>query len=60
MADAILDKKPGDEVEIEYFRGGDRKTVEVKLGQAARSARRRLAAAGRRGAAGQGLPFPLP
>ena len=33
VAEAILDNKPGDEIEIEYFRGEDRRTVEVKLGK---------------------------
>ena len=32
VADAILDNKPGDEVQIEYFRGDDRKSTTVKLG----------------------------
>ena len=33
MADAIADKKPGDEVEVEYYRGDDKKTATVKLGK---------------------------
>ena len=33
VADAILDRKPGDEVEIEYFRGDERRTVSVELGE---------------------------
>jgi S1-C subfamily serine protease len=32
VADAILDNKPGDEIEIEYFRGDDRRMAKVKLG----------------------------
>jgi S1-C subfamily serine protease len=32
VADAILDNKPGDEIQIEYFRGDDRKSTTVKLG----------------------------
>jgi S1-C subfamily serine protease len=31
IAAAIADRKPGDEVEVEYYRGNDRKTTEVKL-----------------------------
>ena len=31
VADAIADDKAGDEIEIEYFRGDERKTAEVKL-----------------------------
>jgi S1-C subfamily serine protease len=30
---AIQDNKPGDEVEVEYFRGDERKTAKVKLGE---------------------------
>ena len=33
VADAIADKKPGDEVKIEYYRGNDKKTATVKLGK---------------------------
>ena len=33
VADAIADKKPGDEVRIEYYRGDDKKTATVKLGK---------------------------
>ena len=29
----VADKKPGDKVEIEYYRGRDKKTVEVTLGK---------------------------
>ena len=33
VASAIADNKPGDTIEIEYFRGDDREKVEVKLGE---------------------------
>jgi S1-C subfamily serine protease len=31
VAAALVDRKPGDEVEVEYYRGKDKKTVKVKL-----------------------------
>ncbi len=31
VADAIADDKPGDRIEIEYYRGDDKKTAKVKL-----------------------------
>jgi S1-C subfamily serine protease len=33
VAEAIADDKPGEEIEIEYFRGDDRKTAKVELGK---------------------------
>ena len=33
VANAIADKKPGDKVEVEYYRGRDKKSVEVTLGK---------------------------
>jgi S1-C subfamily serine protease len=33
VAAAIADDKPGEEVEVEYYRGKDRKTARVKLGK---------------------------
>jgi len=33
VADAIGSKKPGDTVEVEYYRGDDKKTATVKLGK---------------------------
>jgi S1-C subfamily serine protease len=33
VANAIADDKPGEEIEIEYFRGDDRRTATVKLGE---------------------------
>jgi len=59
VADAILDNQPGDEVEIEYFRGDDRRTVTVELGKRPQS----LDGAGfpeSDEAPEEGLPFPLP
>jgi 2-alkenal reductase len=33
VASAIADKKPGDTVTIEYYRGNDKKSARVKLGK---------------------------
>jgi len=33
VASAIADDEPGDKIEIEYYRGDDKKTAEVKLGK---------------------------
>jgi S1-C subfamily serine protease len=33
LRDVILERKPGDRVEIEFYRGADRRTLEVKLGR---------------------------
>ena len=33
VGEAIADEKPGDSVEVEYYRGDDRKTADVKLGK---------------------------
>ena len=33
VANAIADKKPGEKVELEYFRGNDRRTANVTLGK---------------------------
>ena len=57
VADAILDDQPGDEVEIEYFRGEDRKTVTVKLGSRPQSLD---FGAVPQGEPDDSLPFPLP
>ena len=68
VAEAIAGKKPGDEVEVAYFRGDDRKTTTVKLEE------RPNETAGRPGGGqgqapggpqapegpGGGLPFPPP
>jgi S1-C subfamily serine protease len=56
VADAILDNKPGDEIEIEYFRGDERRTAKVKLGERPQS----LDAGVDPGRPDEGLPFPLP
>jgi S1-C subfamily serine protease len=61
VADAIADNKPGDTVEIEFFRGNDRETVKVKLGERPDDLN-----TGPRGGApepdedDEGSPFPLP
>jgi S1-C subfamily serine protease len=59
VADAILDNKPGDEVEIEYFRRDERMTATVELGERPQSldAGEPLAP---EGSPDDGLPFPLP
>jgi len=60
VADAILDKKPGDEVEIEYFRGDDRKSVTVELGERPQSLEEGSLPQGGEESPDEGLPFPLP
>ncbi len=60
VADAILDRNPGDTVEIEYFRGDERKTVEVELGKRPQSLDASGQPQGGEEPPGQGLPFPLP
>ena len=60
VADAILDKKPGDEVEIEYFRGDDRKSVTVELGERPQSLDDGSLPQGGEESPDEGLPFPLP
>ena len=58
VGDAILDNKPGDEIDLEYFRGDDRKTATVKLGE--RPQNLDFGAAPDDQAPDDGLPFPLP
>ena len=60
VADAILDNKPGDEVEIEYFRGDDRKTAIVELGKRPQSLESGSLPQGGEEPPDEGLPFPLP
>ena len=61
VAEAILDNKPGDEIEIEYFRGEDRKTAEVKLGKRPDGLGATVdPSQGDEQAPDEGLPFPLP
>jgi S1-C subfamily serine protease len=61
VADAILDRKPGDQVQIDFFRGDERKTVTAELGERPQGLD---ANGGSQGGGGQppdeGLPFPLP
>ena len=40
VADAVGGKKPGDEVTIEYYRGDDKRSAEVKLGKRPRTLQR--------------------
>ena len=40
VADAVAGKKPGDEVTVEYYRGDDKKSAEVKLGKRPRTLER--------------------
>ena len=58
VADAILDREPGDEVEIEYFRGDQRRTVTVELAERPQSLEDALPQSEE--APEDGLPFPLP
>jgi S1-C subfamily serine protease len=60
VADAILDREPGDTVQIDYFRGDERKTVEVELGKRPQSLDTSGAPQGGDEPPDQGLPFPLP
>ncbi len=60
VADAILDNEPGDEVEIEYFRGDDRKTTTVELGERPQSLESGSLPQGGEEPPDEGLPFPLP
>jgi S1-C subfamily serine protease len=60
VADAILDNEPGDEVEIEYFRGDDRRTTTVELGERPQSLESGSPPQGGEEPPDEGLPFPLP
>jgi S1-C subfamily serine protease len=60
VAEVILDNKPGDEVEIEYFRGDDRKTARVKLGARPQSLDAGPVSPGGEEPPDDSLPFPLP
>jgi S1-C subfamily serine protease len=60
VADAILDRKPGDEIEIEYFRGDDRRMVSVELGERPESLEAGTLPQGGEEPPDDGLPFPLP
>ncbi len=59
VADAILDREPGDEVEIEYFRGDERRTVTVELGERPESLDTGALPGGEE-SPDDSLPFPLP
>ena len=60
VADAILDDNPGDTVTIEYFRGDERKSVDVELGKRPQSFDASGQSQGGQQSPDQGLPFPLP
>jgi S1-C subfamily serine protease len=55
---AIQDKKPGDRIEIAYYRGGDRKTSKLTLANRPANPRFRRAPEG--GGGGDLFPFPFP
>jgi S1-C subfamily serine protease len=62
VATAIADNQPGDTVEVEFYRGDERQTVDVELGE--RPQRATTGGLGPSppggGGGGGGLPFPLP
>ena len=60
VADAILDRKPGDVIEVEFFRGDDRRTVELELGKRPQSLDAGGLPQGGEEPPDEGLPFPLP
>jgi S1-C subfamily serine protease len=60
VADAILDRKPGDEVQIEFFRGDERRTVTAELGERPQSLDANGGPQGGAQPPDEGLPFPLP
>jgi S1-C subfamily serine protease len=53
VAEAIADDKPGDKVEVTYYRGDDKKTADVELGKRPNQLQSQSAP-------GQGGPSPLP
>ena len=60
VADAILGRNPGDTVTIEYFRGDERKSVDVELGKRPQGLEVGGPPQGGEEPPGEGLPFPLP
>jgi S1-C subfamily serine protease len=60
VADAILGRNPGDTVTIEYFRGDERKSVDVELGKRPQGLEVGRPPQGGEEPPGEGLPFPLP
>lgn len=64
VAAAIADNKPGDAVEVEYYRGDEKRSTEVELGKRpARADAQQPEAPGGGGGSGppeEGLPFQLP
>jgi S1-C subfamily serine protease len=57
VANAIADKKPGQKVEVQYYRGNGKKTVEITLGKRPNKLQSQ---SGPGGGGGGGSPFPLP
>lgn len=60
VASAIADNAPGDSVEVEFFRGDERQTLEVELGERPTRVGGGDQAPPGGGGGGGGLPFPLP
>ena len=65
VAAAIADNQPGDTVDLEIFRGSERQSIEVELGERPARAQPAPAAPGDDGGGGSeepddSLPFPLP
>jgi serine protease Do len=57
VVQAVSEKQPGDSVEIEYYRGNDKRTVTVKLGERPEQ----VASTGsQQSPDDNGLPFNLP
>ena len=60
VSDAIGSKRPGDSVKVEYYRGGDKHSVEVKLGERPASLDGSSAQGGQESPDDPGGTFPLP
>ena len=61
VSDAVAAKRPGDTVEIEYYRGDDKRSVEVKLGERPASLDSSASQGDRQQSPDdQDAPFPLP
>jgi S1-C subfamily serine protease len=60
VAGAIADNKPGDKVTIEFYRGDERKSVEVELGERPDEVPGSGGGGGGGGDEDQPRPFPFP
>jgi S1-C subfamily serine protease len=60
VASAIADNEPGDTVEVEFYRGDERQSLEVELGERPTRVGGVEPPGGGGGGGGGGLPFPLP